>query len=79
MKRVTIRNNFHNTEARIMVPEILTTTEEAVEWMERESEEEYRRFGRYGLKRKKLLEMRRKLCGIKECRCGLYSPEEIEE
>lgn len=69
MKKVTVKSNCHPTEATFLAPESIEDTIEAMGWLSEESERERDRLGRYGPNRKRFLEVRRKLCGIKDCAC----------
>jgi hypothetical protein len=41
MKKMTLTNNFHNTEMTIMVPEHVETQQEAWDWVQYEEMKEY--------------------------------------
>lgn len=76
MKKITLRNDFHNTEAKVWIPEAITSTKEAYDWMYHEAEEEKRKTGVYRNRRKQYLEASRKLCGMKDCSCNPVKDEE---
>jgi hypothetical protein len=54
MKKITLTNDFHNTEATV-IPQLIT---------------EGRNKGLYKISRKTALRLRSKLCGNSDCTCG---------
>ena len=54
MKKITLTNEFHNTEATV-IPQLIT---------------EGRHKGYYKISRKTALRLRNELCGIEGCTCG---------
>jgi len=76
MKKITVKSNFHTgSEATFFVPEWLETTHDAMEWLEGESWWERSRLGFYDTARAKQLRIKRQLCGIKGCMCGVVKEE----
>lgn len=76
MKRVILRNSFHNTQTMVYAPEIYDNTLDVYDWLWKEGEEEHRKRGSYSKNRKRFLEARRRLCGIEGCQCNLVDDEE---
>jgi hypothetical protein len=68
MKKMTLTNDFHNTEVTILVPTHITDMYEAWEWME-EKTQGYPPYD-YKLERK-FKRVKRALCGVDGCCCGV--------
>lgn len=76
MKLITIRNLEHGTETKAYVPETITNTMDAMDWLWAQAQEEREKLGHYGLERKKYLEHCRKLCSVQDCNCKLLHEED---
>lgn len=73
MRKITIKSDTHDTSVCFFVPEVIEDSFSAMRWVEEESDQEKNNTGRYGPKRKRELDNKRKLCkAFGKDRCGCF-------
>lgn len=72
LHRFTLENSFHGTECTVLHPCRDGETSQRQVWQD--MEEEANREWRSGSARSRLNRVRRALCGIKGCQCGIVRP-----
>ena len=65
MHKITLSNRFHNTEVSILAPMGIDTEVEAWMWLQEQG------YHFHSPRRSTYLRVRRVLCGMSDCSCGI--------